>query len=183
MEKNKKVEEVQKVEQVKKIAIPTPRTMWSNTHGFICKSGNGKKVLQYEIGKEGVPVIQKDENGKPVYFNFYETIQKFAKSNDYKKFLQMNGDPALLEDDGSQFIDATKAGSLEDVLNARARVANSGKSVEDIYKEFIEKMNGVLSKDKKSDEVKVEKKVSDPVDLVKKPEQKQEKKEVTNEKK
>lgn len=103
---------------------------------FITKAGNGKAVPQYEL-KDGkvVPVINK-ATGEIITHNLYADIQKNAKANDYKRILEMGGDPLMFASTTDQVVDTTQMGSGVDLLNAQRNAEAHG------YKDF----NDLLAK-------------------------------------
>lgn len=122
------------------------RDMWSDSHVFVSNCGNGKAVPQYELNEKGEVVYQRDKDGKIITHNLYKDIQSMKGVTDYKKIIQMNGgDLSVFVDNNQQVqdIDATKFGSLEEVLNASAKCRSQGldiNAVEKAMHELLEKM-------------------------------------------
>lgn len=136
------------------------RNMWDNSHVFISNSGNGLAVPVYELNKNGQMERKLDKDKKPVFKNKYLDIQEFRHVNDYKNVLAMNGGDASVfpQNQNDQHVDLTQVGSIEDVLNAGAKLKANGMTLDDAIVKFKAIIAGLQAQQAKN---KDDKKVAD----------------------
>lgn len=122
-----------------------------------CNAGDGKAVKQYHLDEklhQIVPTID-EKTGEHITHSLYDDIQNNLDYTNYKKLLEINGLPPMQYQSNGEVVDYSNIGSYGEILKANNKIyKQTGKTVDQLVKDYLVKNENKLDNNNHTDEVK-----------------------------